>query len=40
MKTPMSSAETSVDVLSIANGDSQSSCGFEEPAGALPSYTL
>ena len=30
----MRSAETSVDELSIANGDSQSSCGFEDPAGA------
>ena len=33
MKTPIRSAETSVDVLSMANGESQSSSGFVEPSG-------
>ncbi|MGI8478977.1 MAG: hypothetical protein ACR2M2_03845 [Gaiellaceae bacterium] len=40
MNTPIRSAETSVDVLEIAKGESQSSAGFTEPSGALPSYTL
>ncbi len=40
MNTPTSNAETSVDVLEMAKGENQSSSGFDEAAGAVPSYTL